>query len=254
MNSKLKYLFQVSVIAAACVLLAGCGKVALYSNLKEKEVNEMMAILLSRGIDCDKMPGTDTFWTLNVEQDRLADSVDILSTFGYPKDEFSNIGIVFKKTGLVSSPTEERIRFMFALSQTIAETITEIDGVLSARVHVVLPDNDPLKELIEPASAAVFVKYRRGSGVDGLGPQIKRLVTNSIEGLAYDKVSLAFFPSDVNEIRTFSPGETHPGNDPHGFPLRLVLIISMAAILLLVLIGVAIYWYMQNQKTPPSSS
>ena len=67
-------------------------------------------------------------------------AVELLKSQGYPRDKFAKIGEVFQKSGLVSSPTEERIRYMYALSQEIAETLTRIDGVMNARVHIVIPD------------------------------------------------------------------------------------------------------------------
>ena len=65
------------------------------------------------------------------------------------------VGVVFKKTGMVSSPSEERIRFMDAIAQDLSQTISMIDGVVDARVHVVLPENDPFAKNTLPSSAAV---------------------------------------------------------------------------------------------------
>jgi len=62
--------------------------------------------------------------------------------------------------------------------------------VVSARVHVVLPDNDLLKRNITPSSASVFVRYKAGLDINALIPQIKTLVANGIAGLGYDGVSV----------------------------------------------------------------
>ena len=47
-------------------------KVELYSNLEEKEANEIMALLLKHGIECSKRPGKENKWVLFVEKDELA--------------------------------------------------------------------------------------------------------------------------------------------------------------------------------------
>lgn len=228
-----------------CLLITGCGKSPLYSNIGEKEANEMVAVLANKGVDAEKVIGTvEGMWTISVPQGEMSKAVEILSAFGRPRDQFANIGEVFKKSGLVSSPTEERIRFMYALSQSIAETIAQVDGVLTARVHVVLMDNDPLRDKVEPASASVFVKYRRGAGVENLGPQIKRLVTNSIEGLSYDKVSIAFFPSVPIDLKQYTPEEVAVTATTS---LRKLLITLMVVILLLIGAAVAGYWFYQTK-------
>lgn len=182
-------------LLAALLLLSGCGKVALFSSLTETEANEMMAILLQRGVDCTKTAGKDGVWILQVKSEDFARAVELLRAQGYPRDSFTTVGQVFQKSGLVSSPTEERIRYMYALSQEISETLTRVDGVMNARVHIVIPDNDPLAERVTPSSAAVFIRYRQGFDLESLTPQLKNLVTRSIEGLSYDNVSLVLVPA-----------------------------------------------------------
>ena len=176
------------------ILLVGCDRVELYSNLDEQDANEMQAILLRQGIDCEKIPGKDMTRGLRVSKSQLAASVEILKGYGYPKNKFTDLGTVFEKQGLVSSPHEDRIRYIYALSQEVAGTISQIEGVVKARVHIVLPENDPLSEYFQPSSASVFVKYRQTMDIGQFIHPIKQLVVNSIEGLNYEKVSVVTFP------------------------------------------------------------
>lgn len=169
--------------------MAGCGQVQLYSNLEEREANEMMALLTKNGIDCTKQAGEENTWTLMVSPDDFGRSVETLKNLGYPKDEFKGIGEQFQKSGLVSSPTEEHIRYMHALAQELSATISRIDGVVTARVHIVLPNNDPFAEEVKPSSASVFIKARPDAVLDDKISEIKRLVVSSIEGLKYDNVT-----------------------------------------------------------------
>jgi type III secretion apparatus lipoprotein, YscJ/HrcJ family len=181
-----------------CVLLlislTAC-KVELYTDLEEREANEMLALLLKNSIDATKVSVKDTLVSLMVDKDRVADAVDLLRANGYPRQAFDSMGQIFQKEGLVSSPTEERVRYIYALSQEISKTLMQIDGVLEARVHLVLPDNDPTAKTATPSSAAVLIKYNEDQLLREMVPQIKLLVTNSIEGLEYDNVSLIMFPS-----------------------------------------------------------
>lgn len=179
-----------------CFLLSGCGPEVLYSNLSESDANTMMGLLLMRNIQAVKIPQKEDLFSISVPRQQFAAATDLLKWFGIPREKFSGIGEVFKKTGIVSSPSEEKIRFMYALSQQIAETLSHIDGVLVARVSLVLPKNDPYTETLTPSSASVFLKFRPGRVPPTLTPQIKTLVMKSVEGLNYDNVSVVIMQSE----------------------------------------------------------
>ncbi|VTU27094.1 Nodulation protein NolT precursor [Variovorax sp. PBS-H4] len=178
----------------ACTLLAlvlaGCeGSVQLFANMSERDANEVLASLKEVAIDARKVPGKEGV-NLEVDQPSVARAIAYLNAEGLPRERRSNMGDVFRKEGLISSPLEERARYLWALSQELSETISQIDGVVRARVHVVLPERSAGSDPAMPSSAAVFVKYRRGISLDDATPQIRRLVASSIPGLQADKVTV----------------------------------------------------------------
>ncbi|WIW50378.1 type III secretion inner membrane ring lipoprotein SctJ (plasmid) [Bradyrhizobium sp. 62B] len=175
------------------LLLTGC-KADLYTKVQEREANEMLALLLSKGIDAVRVVAKDGTSTIQVEEKQLAVSIELLNDQGLPRQVFKNLGDVFKGSGLVASPVEERARYVYALSEELSRTINDIDGVLSARVHVVLPKNDLLRQDATPSSASVFIRHGSNAKLSALLPQIKMLVANSIEGLSYDRVAVVFVP------------------------------------------------------------
>jgi len=181
-------------ILLAAVVIAGCGSETLYSNLSEREANEMLAVLLSNGIEARKVGYADTLEVQTARSD-LPAAIELLSEHGYPREEFQSLGDVFQREGFVSSPTEERARLLYALSQELARTISTIDGVVTARVHLAIPERRALSETISPSSASIFIKYRPGAAVADQAASIKALVVNSIEGLPYDNVTVSFFPA-----------------------------------------------------------
>jgi type III secretion protein J len=87
---------------------------------------------------------------------------------------------------------------IFALSQELSRTISDIDGVLSARVHLVLPENDPLRQQLVPSSASVFIRHHANMAMNDLVPQVKMLVANGVAGLSYDKVSVILVPVEAH--------------------------------------------------------
>ena len=115
----------------------------------------------------------------------------LLGQNGLPREKYENLGTVFKKEGFTSSSLAERARLVYGISQELSQTISQFDGVIEARVHLALPEADALTGVANPPSASVFVKYREGMDLPSQTAAIKALVTNSIENLDYDKVSIA---------------------------------------------------------------
>lgn len=179
------------------LLLASCAKVPLFSELDEEEANEIMAHLLEQKIECVKVSGKESKWILQVPQDDFTLAMQTLQALGLPREKRVKMSEVFQKSGLVSSPTEERIRFIDALSQELADTMMKIDGVIAAKVHIALPSNDPLGDSKMTPSAAVFIKYRAGYDVETSTPDLKHLVTKSVEGLLFDDVELVLTPAET---------------------------------------------------------
>ena len=219
---------------AALVLLlalAGC-KVALYSNLKEQEANEIVAALSAEGIGAAKTKLEGSNWQVEVEEDRLSQALDVLRVQGLPAERYVSMGEVFQKQGLVSTPSEERMRYIYAISQELSQTLRNVDGVVSARVHVVIPANDPLSEKIRPSSAAVFIKHRPDVDLRLLAPAVKDMVAHSIEGLTHDQVSLSLFEA---RRTTSAAAAGHAA----GAPMVLGILSTQTAMVLLGLLLLA---------------
>jgi type III secretion protein J len=180
-----------AALLALCLILLLQGCTAdLYSGLAERDANRMVAILMAHGIDADKQPAKDGTLTVRVPRDRFADAMAQLDAAGLPAERHASMGDVFRGNGLVATPAQEKAQMVYALGEELAHTIGEIDGVLSARVHVVLPDIDPLRRNQMPSSASVFVRHEPRADIAHFIPQIKTLVADSVAGLEYDRVSV----------------------------------------------------------------
>jgi type III secretion protein J len=195
------------LLVVSCALLLGACKVDLYSGLTETEANEMLAILMSSGVVAEKSKPAETF-TLRVEEDDMVRAITLLTGKGYPKITRQSIGSVFQKGGIISSPFEERVRYIYALGEEVAQTLSQIDGVLTARVHVVLPDQPQLGQAVKPSSAAVFIKHEPGVDLEFFVPQIRRLVSSSIEGMDYSAVTVVLTEALPSELGIAQADET----------------------------------------------
>lgn len=193
-----------AAIVSFCMVLAACGsRVDLMGAIPEEEANEVLGALLKADIPARKVTGKEGMVAVQVDGQNVSRALQVLRESGLPRERHAGMGQVFKKEGLISSPLEERARYIYALSQEISGTLSRIDGVVFARVHVVLPERGAAGEPGVQSTAAVFIKHQEGYDLELLQPQIRRLVTNSIPGLSTDRVSIVFVvaqasPSDAS--------------------------------------------------------
>lgn len=239
-----------ALLTVLALLLCSCDEdVVLFNSLDEQQANPIMAVLQESGISCAKQPGDEGSWRLLVSKNNFSQAVAICQQRGLPQQIYHGVGETFKKTGMVSSPTEERIRFMDALSQDLARTISEIDGVVSARVHVVLPNNDPFTKNALPSSAAVAIRHRSDCDLEDHIPQIKTLVMNAIEGVSYDKISVTLFKVIVPP-RADSDYHTPQAQQYLGPEmLRIIITVNAALAVLLIFLIVFSVFHTRRAKT-----
>lgn len=219
--------------------LSACGnKVELMASMPESEANEVLAALLNAGISASKISGKEGMVGLSVEASEVGRAVDLLHSRGLPRERAAGMGEIFKKEGLISSPLEERARYIHALSQELRGTIGQIDGVVAARVHVVLPERGSAGDPNTPSSAAVFIKHQDGYNLDTVQPQIRKLVTNSIPGLTPDRVSIVMIAAQSPAARTGETSSDAPQNIASGRTARswpataMVTALALLALLL----------------------
>ncbi|VXB17385.1 conserved hypothetical protein [Luteimonas sp. 9C] len=178
----------------ACLLLAGCGGTALYSSVDERQANEMMGALIGSGIQAQKKPSaTKVGWDVFVSEGDIPQAMAVLGSRGLPRQNYQNLGDIFKKEGFASSATDERGRYLHALQQEITQTLSMLPGVAQARVHLALPERDPLGGSNGKTSAAVWIFEQPGANVRDREADIKIVVKDGVEGLTdINQVSVKF--------------------------------------------------------------
>ena len=181
-------------------LLAACSqKATIVSNVQESQANEVILKLEEHGIETEKIQNKEAV-SVSVQKEDMSRAMELLHEWGLPKKLNNNLGSIFKKDGLISSPLEERARYVYALSQELEQSLGKIDGVITARVHVVLPETDRFGTLNQQASASVLIKHRRDVVMSRYITQIKKFVLNSIPGLTLDHISVTTFVSQNKDM------------------------------------------------------
>lgn len=214
---------------ATAGLIAACGASAdLYTGLNEKDANEVTAELDRHGLEASKVSAGKLLFAVRVPQNRFATAVAILQAAGLPRSSFNRMGDIFKKDGMISTPTEERARFLAALSQELESTLSQIDGVVLARVHPVLPERIVPGEPVLPSSCSVLVKHIPGWNTASYEPRIRKLVLASIPGLAEspEKIAVIFVPAESASAAGRAADDATAGDrvSPMGWILGIVAV------------------------------
>ena len=227
--------------AASLLLLAGC-KSEVYQGLTESQANAMMSVLMKHGIVPEKTAAKEGF-TLSVESGQVARTLELMRENNLPRPAFENMGEIFAAKGMISSSTEEEARLTYALSQELAETFSQIDGVLTARVHVVLGREDAATGKSTPASAAVFLRYTPESQAPDLVPRIQVLTANAVPGLDRSRVSVMLVP--VRETATLPAPEAASSTNAKAILIGtgVLFVISLGAL------GASV-WFYRKRDTP----
>ncbi|WP_157523203.1 type III secretion system inner membrane ring lipoprotein SctJ [Mitsuaria sp. 7] len=237
-------------------LLAGCGgSTDLYTGLSEKDANEITAELDRHGLDASKVAGGKQLFAVRVPQDRFASAVAILQAAGLPRNSFTRMGDIFKKDGMISTPTEERARFLSALAQELESTLSQIDGVVLARVHPVLPERVVPGEPVLPSSCSILIKHVAGWNTAAYEPRIRKLVVASIPGLADapEKVAVVFVPSETMASTPTAGKRGTAGGAPGGVVHALTGWIT-GVLAVIAGVGVPLGWWLWQRRKSAAPS
>ena len=197
-----------AAIIGAFILLAAC-QTELYSGYSDRSVNEMIRVLAASGIEATRVPSeADGLYGVTVNRRDFARAITVLSENGLPRQKYGGLGTVFEDNTIVSTPFEERARFMYAISQELSASLTKIAGVTDASVHVNVPEDRPLAGETQASRASVFIYRDPSVDLQSAVPTIKALITNAVDGLEYEDVEVAIFdaraPTTLPMVR---PGE-----------------------------------------------
>jgi type III secretion protein J len=153
------------VALLALVLGTGCS-IDLQHDLTEQDANEIYVLLSKNGIAATKMKeegGNELRFRIQVPKADAAQAAELLRAYSLPRPMEKGLNH-FAKGGMVPTATEERAMLLKALGGEVSNALNQIDGVLEARVIVMIPENNDLTQpenKPEP-SASVFIKYRPG--------------------------------------------------------------------------------------------
>lgn len=237
-----RWVVRFTLIGMLLLLQACSSNTTLFNGLEQDEANEIYSTLLEVGIPAERSV-SKVGVAVTVPKSLSSEALRVLEAKGLPRDQKSSIGEVFKKDSMISSPLEERARYLYALSQELERTLMRMDGVIASRVHMVLPERTNPGEALSPSSAAVFIKYDQRTSFPAYVPKVRELVFNSIPGLtgdAHTSVSVVAVPSENLQencvaLMWYGPMAIHPAD-------RWVFLTVFYLFILLWALSIAMVW------------
>ena len=213
-----------------CLLLltaaTGC-RARVQSGLEERDANEIVSALASRGFEASKVPekGRKPTFSVEVGGSNVTEAVRVLNELKLPRPARSLTRELVAQPGLVESPSAERARQLEGIEGDLEQALESLDGVASAAVELAVPLTPPRAGQPQPpARASVLLRVQADSQkrITEQRESIRALVSGSVEGLRIDDVTLFIDSAQVRVptlVQTIGPPR----------PLVWALLIAMLA-------------------------
>ncbi|HFE38328.1 MAG TPA: flagellar M-ring protein FliF, partial [Gammaproteobacteria bacterium] len=160
----------------------------LYGKLSEEAAGEIVNVLKQEGIDYQLDISTGK---LRVRAKDLHNTRLMLASQGLPKSDGSGYEMLENTQGFGSSQFMEKVRYHRAIEGELARSITGIDAVESARVHLAIPKQSVFVRDKREPSAAVMVSLKSGRRLEeGQVMSIVHMVAASVPDMKAEKVTV----------------------------------------------------------------
>jgi len=160
----------------------------LYANLSPKDSAEVADALRAAGIpyQVDATSGAVT-----VAGDKIYEARLKLASQGLPKSSSMGFEMIQQEQGFGTSQFIEAARYQHALETELARTISSLQPVQNARVHLAVPKPSAFARSNDAASASVLVDLYPGRSLEpGQVASIVHMVASSVPDLAISNVTV----------------------------------------------------------------
>lgn len=179
-----------AVLATLLIFFTWLGReqfTLLYSDLGHEESARVIEVLQKQNVEYRVTNGGSG---LMVPASRVGELKVALAGEGLPTGGMNGYEL-FDDQGLGVSEFTQNLNFRRALEGELARSITTINGIAKARVHLVLPKAALFKsERQEPTASVVLNLARPGALRADQVEAIQRLVAGSVESLAPEQVTI----------------------------------------------------------------
>jgi type III secretion protein J len=178
----------VAVILVAS--LVGCTR-EVAAGLDEADANRGVVALARANVDAEKMsdPTSEGHFKLVVGRDEATVAISVLASEEIPRPKSS----AMTPAGIIPSPEADRAARIAAMASQIERSLGSIDGVHDARVHLDVPQTDPLVAALDgkslKATASVLIRHR-SANPPIQADDVRKLVAGAVSGLTAESIAV----------------------------------------------------------------
>ncbi|MDI6717091.1 MAG: flagellar basal-body MS-ring/collar protein FliF [Actinomycetota bacterium] len=169
----------------------------LFSNLSSEDASAIVAKLQEKKIPY-RLSGMQT---IEVPSNQVYETRIELAGEGLPQG--GTVGYeIFNQNNFGLSEFAQKVNYRRALEGELVRTISQINEISGARVHIVIPEPSLYTEKENPTTASVIIKPKAGAKIsEGQVQGIVNLVARSVEGLKPENITVVDTNGNVlNEV------------------------------------------------------
>jgi flagellar M-ring protein FliF len=160
----------------------------LFANLSATDASAIVDQLDGQGVEYELADGGST---ILVPADEVYSLRLQVASAGLPTDSDGGGYSLLDSMGMTSSEFQQQVTYQRAIEGELAKTISAINGVRGATVHLALPEDSVFVSETPEATASVFVETSPGSTLSADQVQaIVHLVSAGIEGMSPEDVAV----------------------------------------------------------------
>ncbi|MCJ9721403.1 type III secretion system inner membrane ring lipoprotein SctJ [Rhizobium rhizogenes] len=204
-SSVLRRVAGILSVLVCAAFLSACSEDVL-TGLDQRDARDAQVLLERAGIRATVTGEKGDVFKIAVDETDHARAIELLSDAGLPRLPHRTMAELFPGDGFLVTPLEQKARMTYAVEQQLGETLSALDGVASARVHIVLPEDNGRGLIKEKARASALLQYRPSANLVDIEMKSRSLLLNSVRGLAYEDVSVVVSPwSEIGSLAGAAP-------------------------------------------------
>jgi flagellar M-ring protein FliF len=168
--------------------LSSSSMVLLYSKIDPKEAGEIITKLEGQGVSYELRGDGSQILVPSNQAPRLR---MLFAQEGLPSGEGVGYEIFDKGDSLSTSAFTQDINYIRALEGELVKSITSLNSIAAARVHLVIPKREPFQREQKVPTASVVIKTKGSGSLSSQNIQaIQQLVAAGVPGLDPSRVAI----------------------------------------------------------------